>query len=74
MIEISLFCLSAVILIVGIFWIHRKYPKAPEPTKLPFSLEDHMRWKLEVEERMKALWNNYTGDTLTPWSRGPNSL
>lgn len=63
---------SLVALAIGVFWIHRKYPKPQPPEKIPFDLEKHLQRITEIEEKIKALWVGYTGNMMSPWQGGPN--
>lgn len=70
-IEVSI--VSFVILAVGGFWIHRKYPKPIPPPPVDMDTQAFMKKFLKFEEEFKAFKVNYTGNEyIVPFAGGPN--
>jgi hypothetical protein len=73
MIEVYVFC--GTVLIVGLFWVHRKYPKPVAQLPPEMDTQQFMKDFHRFQEEFKAFKINYTGsETLfgTRFDGGPN--
>lgn len=71
MIEVYVFC--GTVLIIGLFWVHRKYPKPEPPIPVEFDVQQHIKEFNKFREEFKAFKVNYTGsEYIFGGGGGPN--